>query len=92
MSDPGRQQFTWPFPGIPRATGEEDEAAFKAAPPSKDDPVADPFCLCFIEVEEVDLLNLKSNERKKFVVCTDGEKEKRGIETAVEWIETNVNP
>jgi pyridoxamine 5'-phosphate oxidase len=92
MSDPGRQQFTWPSPGVPRATGEEDEAAFATAPPSKDDPVADPFCLCFIEVEEVDLLNLKSNERKKFVINSGGGDGSRSLETAVEWIESNVNP
>jgi PPOX class probable FMN-dependent enzyme len=94
MSDPGRQQFTWPFPGFPRATGEEDEAAFNGSPPSKDDPVADPFCLCFIQVEEVDLLNLKSNERKKFVIKPGNEEigESRGIERVVEWIESNVNP
>lgn len=82
MSDPGRQQFTWPHPGLPRATGEEDEAAFAEAPPSKDEPVADPFCLCFIEVEEVDLLDLKSNQRRTF---------RRG-EQGGEWEETSVNP
>ena len=82
MSDPGRQQFTWPHPGLPRATGEESDQAFAEAPPSKDDPVADPFCLCFIEVEEVDLLDLKTNRRRSFNKASEGG----------EWQETNVNP
>ena len=88
ISDPGRQQFTWPSPGLPRATGEEDAAAFAVAPPSKDDPVADAFCLCFIDVEEVDLLNLKTNERRSFSKSgAEGEREDGSC-----WVETMVNP
>lgn len=95
MSDPGRQQFTWPTPGLPRGLplgpGTEEEGGgekqeFSAAAPSKDDPVADPFCLCCIHVEEVDHLDLKKNERWRYVAVTSGG------EGDISWIEENVNP
>lgn len=79
MSDPGRQQFLWPEPGLPRPEG-EDAALFGKPAPGKDDPVADPFCLCVLDVHEVDLLCLKTNERRSY---------KRDGET---WTESFVNP
>ncbi len=89
MSDPGRQQFTWPTPGLPRATGEEDADAFSTAPPSQSDPVADPFCLCFVEVEAVDFVDLKSNRRRTFLRTGGG---MGGEAAAGKWTESEVNP
>jgi hypothetical protein len=85
MSDSGRQQFTWPIPGLPRGTGEEGEEEsssdlFSCPAPGKDDPVADPFCFCYIDVEEVDHLSLKANKRRTFRCNGDT------------WEETEVNP
>lgn len=64
MSDPGRQQFLWPTPGVPR-TAEQDESEYNAKDhPQKDAPVAPNFCLCCVYVVHVDHLNLKTNERR----------------------------
>lgn len=65
MSDPGRQQFLWPMPGeLRHSSGEEDRALFDPQPPpSKDEPVARAFCLCYFVVDNVDHLCLKTNER-----------------------------
>ena len=81
MSDPGRQQFTWPTPGIPRLE-ENGEASQPPMALGKDDPVADPFCLCFMDVSAVDHLELKSNVRRKF--SFDGDSNT--------WLQTEVNP
>lgn len=86
MSDPGRQQFMWPAPGLPKGLDENEEAPSlgKDDPaPGKDDAVADPFCLCFMEVSAVDHLELKSNVRRKFSL---------GDSAANSWLETEVNP
>lgn len=92
MSDPGRQQFLWPAPGLPRGTGEEgeaeDPALFKPPPPGKDDPVAASFCLCILEVEQTDLLSLAANTRRAFRRRAGGE----GDAGAGVWEEANVNP
>lgn len=87
MSDPGRQQFTWPTPGIPRLEENSEASTIpgttsQSLPPSKDDPVADPFCLCFMDVSAVDHLELRSNVRRKF--SFDG--------VSNTWLETEVNP
>lgn len=88
MSDPGRQQFLWPHPGLPRIVDDINDSSdaqghsFDAAPPSKDDPVANPFCLCIVDVTEVDHLNLKSNERRRWTLETNSQ----------EWVEEYVNP
>lgn len=81
MSDPGRQQFLWPYPGLVRPET-EDDALFKPTPPGQEDPVADSFCLCIVDVEEVDHLQLKTNERRLYKLKEDGET----------WDETYVNP
>ena len=99
MSDGGRQQFLWPHPGLPRdvdgegegeggsSGAEADTALFNPPAPSKDDPVADAFCLCVVEVQEVDLLCLKSNRRRAFRrEGGEGEGAQGG------WTETAVNP
>lgn len=101
MSDPGRQQFLWPHPGLPRPedgaseqdtlTGasqlnsnidKHDSGSFNAPAPTKDDPVAAPFCLCIVDIVEVDHLDLKANERRKWVCDSD---------TGV-WKEEYLNP
>lgn len=81
MSDPGRQQFTWPFPGIPRPD-EDDEALFGIPPPTIDDPVSDTFCLVVVDVCEVDHLSLKTNKRQRFVLEEDD----------ASWLQQEVNP
>jgi hypothetical protein len=77
MSDPGRQQFLWPHPLEPRASGE----LFQPPAPTKDDPVADTFCLCYMNVSNVDHLCLKTNERWVYSRTDDGE-----------WQSSFVNP
>lgn len=73
MSDPGRQQFLWPSPGVVRKGDAADEAQYNAVDlPTKDDPVAPAFCLCCLEVDRVSLLSLKSNERVDFYRANDG--------------------
>lgn len=83
MSDPGRQQFLWPEPGVARTGDGNGEAQYNvdaAGLPTKDDPVAPAFCLCCVEVDRVSLLSLKSNERVDFEKV-DGT-----------WHATRVNP
>ncbi|WPT16536.1 Pyridoxine/pyridoxamine 5'-phosphate oxidase 2 [Picochlorum sp. SENEW3] len=63
MSDPGRQQFLWPTPGVPR-TGQDESQYDTKDHPQKDAPVAPHFCLCCVYVTHVDHLNLKTNERR----------------------------
>lgn len=62
MSPPGRQQFTWPAAGEPRAPA----AAFEAPAPGPDDPVSDNFCLVLLDVEEVDHVTLAPSERTTY--------------------------
>jgi len=82
MSDPGRQQFLWPHPLEPRAAGGEDAGLFQPPAPTKDDPVADTFCLCYITVSNVDHLCLKTNERWVYSRTDDSQ----------EWQSSYVNP
>lgn len=62
MSDPGRQQFLWPHPGIERLGLDEEQYKTKQYP-GKDSPVSPEFCLCCVHAQQVDHLNLKGNER-----------------------------
>jgi len=85
MSDPGRQQFTWPFPGIPRPDEDKDDKALFGIPaPTFDDPVSDTFCLVVVDVCEVDHLSLKTNKRQRFEKKVDEEEDK--------WLQHEVNP
>jgi len=86
MSDPGRQQFLWPHPGLPRTEGEDDDDdVFKPQDfgLDKDSPVSDAFCLCYIDVAEVDYISLKSNHRRTYARPGNNEKV---------WTEAFVNP
>lgn len=64
MSDPGRQQFFWPHPGLERS-GDEEPYTTKEYP-GKDSPVSPEFCLCCVHTLRVDHLNLKANERFEY--------------------------
>ena len=77
MSDPGRQQFLWPYPGGAREEG--DESLFHTAAPQKDDPVADDFSLCILDVTDVDHLCLKTNKRYMYTKVDDGRWESRYV-------------
>lgn len=65
MSDPGRQQFLWPHPGLERSGADEEQYTTKKYP-GKDSPVAPDFCLCCVHALRVDHLSLKSNERFEY--------------------------
>ncbi|GAB4815297.1 hypothetical protein N2152v2_002343 [Parachlorella kessleri] len=83
MSDPGRQQFGWPQPGLDRG---EDDSIFKPQAPTADDPVTDTFCLVFMDVEGVDHLELAANQRHVY------SKQQGGRGSEAEWVIRNVNP
>eukprot|EP00198_Chlamydomonas_reinhardtii_P010733 XP_001700070.1 pyridoxamine 5' phosphate oxidase-related protein [Chlamydomonas reinhardtii] len=90
MSDPGRQQFAWPHPGLPRHL--EDPTAWDCPAPGPKDPVLDTFCLVVLHVDEVEQLKLKSNERFLYrrqeaaaVPADEGA-------AAVTWVEEPINP
>lgn len=80
MSDHGRQQFTWPQGGEPRAA----VAAFSAPPPPADGPPADAFCLVYMDVDEVDHVLLRSNERLVY--------RRQGSGGGGDWSVASVNP
>lgn len=84
MSDVGRQQFGWPDPGVDRG---EDSSVFKPQAPTKDDPVADAFCLVYMDVEEVDHLELSQNQRHTY-----RKQQQQEGDGDPSWVVRNVNP
>ena len=82
MSDPGRQQFLWPHPGLERSGMDEEQYRTKEYP-GKDSPVAPDFCLCCVHVLRVDHLSLKTNERFEY---------SRDATQYSSWTTARVNP
>lgn len=82
MSDPARQQFGWPEPGLPR---EEDEGAFSRPVPGPQEAPLDTFCLVVLKVDEVERLMLKTNMRFLYRKLQQGE-------AAAAWSEESINP
>lgn len=60
MSDGARAQFTWPHPGQTRVA---DPQAFSQPAPERSDPALPTFALVVLDVQEVDHLQLKENQR-----------------------------
>lgn len=83
LSDPGRLQFG-PQAGEPRAP----DSTFQQPAPSADDPVSENFCLVFMDVEEVDHVQLTVNERHVFRRRQPG----AGDNADYGWEAANVNP
>ena len=91
MSDPGRQQFLWPTPGLPRDP--DNAGAFKPPAPGQADPVAEPFCLVYMRVEEVDHLHLAKSTRRVYRRVPAGGAGGADAAGGVDgWTEENVNP
>lgn len=64
LSDPTRLQFTWPYPGKPRA----EAAAFELPPPNPIEPLPD-FCLLLLEPMQVDHLELRGEPQNRWIYC-----------------------
>lgn len=83
MSDPGRTQFAWPEPGLPRPEASDTDPYDLPAPPA-DAPPLETFSLVVLEPHEVDYLSLKGNIRKSFVRSDSPD--------GGAWSATEVNP
>ena len=77
MSKSLRAWFNGPPPGEPRTENEEE---FSKPPPDTSDPPVPSFALVICDVEEVDYVDLRSNERQLF-------KKKAG-----QWSDEALNP
>jgi PPOX class probable FMN-dependent enzyme len=82
MSDGGRSQFAWPYPGLERG---DDDSLFSPGPFTEEEPPLSDFCLLVLDPIEVDHLSLKSNERYLYkpVDQSDGD---------TSWSQLRVNP
>lgn len=77
LSDAARLQYTWPYPGKPRA-----DAAFESSPPNPVEPLPH-FCLLLLEPMQVDRLELRGEPQNRWLYCQD---EVHG------WVTQIVNP
>ncbi|MEW5319975.1 MAG: hypothetical protein WDW38_011083 [Sanguina aurantia] len=83
ISATGREQFSWPDPGLPR---NQDRSEYDISMTEEESAIAaKEFCLMVLKVTEVDYLLLKGNTRHVFDIIS-------GPEGTLEWQETDVNP
>lgn len=78
LSDKSRSQFSWPFPGHPRASHE----AFQSESSLRDRPV-ESFCLLLLAPRRVDHLELRGDPQNRYIY---------ELNDAQEWSVREVNP
>lgn len=86
LSQPARDQFAWPHPGLPLPQEDDQGKQWSetaVAPGAHHSPLS-PFCLVILEPWAVDYLSLRGNRRIKFARVDD--------EKGTSWAETPVNP
>lgn len=78
LSDATRLQFTWPYPGKPRA----DPSAFEQSPPNPVEPLPD-FCLLLLEPIQVDRLELSGEPQNRWLYYLESDRS---------WSNQAINP
>lgn len=67
LSDAGRLQFAWPYPGKPRV---EEKEAFAPLPPNSSQPLPN-FCLLLLDPVQVDHLELRGEPQNRWLYLRD---------------------